>query len=379
MLSQSLRPNRLQDVIGQDTNVNIINNWFIEKKVPNVIFLNGESGSGKSTLGYIIAMLLQCENPKVIDGIVTPCHICSHCTDILTRSFQLDTNFIKSAESDKSDIINISEQIKTQSIFSDKSVYIIDESQSLGNSKTKGVLLNLLENSLDDVYFIIISMQDITTDATMKKALNSRVQKLKFKKVKQTVINEYLFSLLEKFDPEEKINIETFGEVLLEISNHCDGSVRQAVQDFDTVISAKAYSIDIARSLFDWDDEVTIMDLYKKVICNDKSFFTQFNLSEVSITSFIKYGIKVFSDYSIRSYTNDFDEYLLKNFKIFFDKISVVEKLLTILLELDKVYVNDEGILKARALYTIKQFMNSFSDNKVSELPKTTTRRMLKS
>lgn len=379
MLSQSLRPNRLQDVIGQDTNVNIINNWFIEKKVPNVIFLNGESGCGKTSLGLIIAMLLQCEHTTIVNGIISPCLKCSHCTDILSRSFQLDTTFVKSGESDKSDIINISEQIKTQSIYSDKSVYIIDESQSLGNAKTKGALLNLLECDIPEVYFIIISMSDISTDATMKKALNRRVQKLKFKKVKSSDISNYLFTLLEKFDPEEKINIETFGEVIIEITNHCDGSVGQAVQDFDTVMSAKTYDITSARPLFDWDDEVTIMDLYKKVITNDKSFFTQFNLSEVSITSFIKYGIKVFSDYSIRSYTNDFDEYLLKNFKIFFDKISVVEKLLTILLELDKVYVNDEGILKARALYTIKQFMNSFSDNKVSELPKTTTRRMLKS
>ena len=383
MLSQSLRPNRLQDVIGQTANVNIINNWFIEKKVPNVIFLNGESGSGKTTLGYIIAMLLQCKHTTIINGVITPCLECENCRDILTRSFQLDTTFVKSGESDKSDIINISDEIKNQSIFSDKSVYIIDESQSLGNSKTKGALLNLLENDLSSVFFIIISMCDISNDATMKKALNRRVQKLKFKKVGKDVLSDYLFTLLEQFDPDEKIDIETFGKVLIEISNHADGSVGQVVQDFDTVMSAKAYTIEEALPLFDWDNDLAIMDLYKKIIGNDISFFTSFNLNtDITASSFIKYGIKVFSDYVVRSHTNDFDEYQLKNYKYFFDNINRVEKLLRLLLDFDKIYNYDEGITKARFMYEILNFIKIDSVNNLKNDAGTPvakpTRRLLK-
>lgn len=366
MLSQSMRPNKLQEVQCQKAVVEKVNTWFIKNKVPNIIFLNGDSGTGKSTVAYIIALLLQCENVKVVDGISTPCLECSHCKDILTRSFQLDTTFIKGGEANKNDLLDISSSIKTTSILSNKSVFIIDESQSLGNKNTKGALLNLLENDLDDVYIIIISMEDISNDSTMKKALDSRVQKLKFKKPNSKEVSDYLFSLLDVVDPEEKIDISTFGEVILTIAEYSDGSMRQAIQDFDTVITQSAFDIEKMQSVLDYCSIPTVTKLFEMIINNDTSFFSDFDKNNISTIAFIKYGKKMFTDILIKNVSNNIDEYQYKTYPVFYKNIIKVKALCDILMDVNE-YNLDEYKFKYRLL-------NLFSEKKEEKL----VRRIIK-
>lgn len=356
MLTQSLRPNTLQEVKCQDTAVGIINNWFIKQSVPNIIFLNGDSGTGKSTTAYIISMLLQCKNVSIKDGIATPCLECSHCKDILTRSFQLDTHFIKGGEANKNDLMEISDSIKTQSILSDRTVFIIDESQSMGNNSTKGVLLNLLENDLDDVFIIIISMEDISNNLKMKKALNSRVQKVKFKTPSTNQIADYIFDLYEKYDPEAKIDIETFGEVILTIAENSEGSIRQAVQDFDTCMVQEVYTLDRLKEVMDYSSTKKVKELYEKLIKKDISFLA--DLEKENIIGFIKYGKKMLMDVLIRDKTNTIDEYQYRTNGLFYKNIKSVFDICNLIMNINEYSLDEE-----KAKFIFYNYLASTNDN----------------
>jgi MoxR-like ATPase len=59
VLSLSLRPGALQDYLGQDDLVILLENQFVSGRIPHFYILHGPVGSGKTTLARILALALQ--------------------------------------------------------------------------------------------------------------------------------------------------------------------------------------------------------------------------------------------------------------------------------------------------------------------------------
>jgi DNA polymerase-3 subunit gamma/tau len=63
VLNISLRPQQLDDIIGQDDIVKSIKSQFESGRIPHFFLIVGPTGSGKSTIARIIALMLQLKNP----------------------------------------------------------------------------------------------------------------------------------------------------------------------------------------------------------------------------------------------------------------------------------------------------------------------------
>src|SRR5277367_1448951 len=60
-LAVALRPKCLNDIIGQQKNVDMLVKQFMSKRIPHFYIINGGIGEGKTSMSRIIAGILQSE------------------------------------------------------------------------------------------------------------------------------------------------------------------------------------------------------------------------------------------------------------------------------------------------------------------------------
>ena len=56
-----LRPQNLDQMVGQEANREIIQKWIDTDTLPNTLIFYGRSGTGKTTIGRIIPKLMDAE------------------------------------------------------------------------------------------------------------------------------------------------------------------------------------------------------------------------------------------------------------------------------------------------------------------------------
>jgi replication factor C small subunit len=56
-LYRKYRPRGLEDIVGQDAALNIIQSWFTRKEIPHAILISGPSGTGKTTALQIVVLI----------------------------------------------------------------------------------------------------------------------------------------------------------------------------------------------------------------------------------------------------------------------------------------------------------------------------------
>ena len=74
-LYRKWRPDRFEDVKGQDAIVTTLKNQILQDRVGHAYLFCGTRGTGKTTVAKIMARAVNCENP--VDG--SPCGKCSSC------------------------------------------------------------------------------------------------------------------------------------------------------------------------------------------------------------------------------------------------------------------------------------------------------------
>src|ERR1700751_1489483 len=72
-LSEELRPNTFEEMIGAEKLIKQIRSLMSSEHTPRGLMFTGETGVGKTTLADIIAVSLQCRHQKVFG------HPCRHC------------------------------------------------------------------------------------------------------------------------------------------------------------------------------------------------------------------------------------------------------------------------------------------------------------
>ena len=77
-LANKYRPQRFEDVLGQDATVKALVGKIKEGRLPRTSLYCGSHGSGKTTLARIVAKAVNCQNP--VDG--NPCCKCESCVSI---------------------------------------------------------------------------------------------------------------------------------------------------------------------------------------------------------------------------------------------------------------------------------------------------------
>jgi len=259
------RPQKLEDVLGQnsvkETLVNAINN----SKIVHAYLLTGPRGSGKTSSARILAKSLNCSN--ALDGkspSTQPCGVCESCVSIANSS-SIDVVEIDAAShGGVDDARQIVEKVNLASVNGKFRVYIIDEVHMLSNAAFNA-LLKVIEEPPSNVVFILAT----TEVDKVPKTIASRCQQLRFRPI---TIKDCL-ERLEFVSKKENINISSSALEL--IAEHSDGAMRDALSLLDQigVFSSEAQVIteDKIHEVLGGIPALELSELARAVLARDAS------------------------------------------------------------------------------------------------------------
>ncbi len=251
-LYRKYRPQRFDEIVGQDHVTRTIQNAIATDKVAHAYLFNGPRGTGKTTTARILAKSLNCTSRPgdVTDArLVEPCNECASCIDI-TRDVSFDVQEVDAASNRGiDDIRSISE--RAQQAASDPSrfrVFIIDEVHQLSRDGASA-FLKTLEEPPENVVFVLAT----TDPERMISTILSRCQRFDFRPVP----TKALVGRLEQVCGLEGIKAEP--AALEAIARRAHGGVRDALS-----------ALEQARSLY--DDEITaaeVVEIYGGIDTDD--------------------------------------------------------------------------------------------------------------
>lgn len=228
-LYRKYRPQKLDDVLGQETNVEILKNAAKAGRLGQAYIFYGARGTGKTTTARLIAKLLNCEkrrNDPKFASLGEPCNECRECLAIDAQN-SFDVVEIDAASNRGIDEIrNLKENIRTSPASAEHKVYIIDEAHML-----TGAAFNALLKTLEEPPRHAVIILATTEFEKLPLTITSRAQRFVFKKLPKATIIEKLTDIAKK----EKIKIDDAATEL--IAAAAEGSFRDAESLLDQISS----------------------------------------------------------------------------------------------------------------------------------------------
>lgn len=217
-LYRKWRPDRFDDVKGQDHIVTTLKNQIDADRIGHAYLFCGTRGTGKTTMAKIFAKAVNCQSPK--DG--NPCGECAMCKAIADGS-SLNVIEIDAASNNGVDNIRqIREEVSYRPTEGRYKVYIIDEVHMLSIGAFNA-LLKTLEEPPAYVIFLLATTEAHKIPVTIM----SRCQRYDLKRISVEVITERLRELVTA----EKVQVED--KALTYIARMADGALRDALSLLD--------------------------------------------------------------------------------------------------------------------------------------------------
>ena len=245
-LYRKYRPQRFDEVIGQDHVTKTLSHEVIEGSIAHAYLFAGPRGTGKTTTARLLAKALNCHD-RAESG--EPCNVCFSCVGI-TGGSSLDVIELDAASHNKvEDIREIRMNVSTVAATGgSRKVYILDEAHMLSRA-AGNALLKTLEEPPEHVIFVLAT----TEPYKLLDTIRSRSQRFDFHPVGVETLVSHLgdISRREEFDAEQP--------ALDLIASHAAGSVRDAMSLLEQVAALGAgvvRSKDVARALGLADREV---------------------------------------------------------------------------------------------------------------------------
>ena len=221
-LYRKYRPQRFDEVIGQDHVTHTLAREIVEGRVAHAYLFTGPRGTGKTTTARIFAKSLNCPDR---DGRGEPCGACDSCTAV-TGSYSMDVMELDAASHNKvEDVRDLRASVSTvASVGGAKRVFILDEAHMLTKSASNA-LLKTLEEPPDHVHFVLAT----TEPYRLLDTIRSRSQRFDFHLISTELIAEHLGRI------SEAEGYRASPEALLEVARRATGSVRDALSLLEQV------------------------------------------------------------------------------------------------------------------------------------------------
>jgi DNA polymerase-3 subunit gamma/tau len=222
VLARKLRPQRFQDLIGQETVARALRNAIQTGRVAHAFLFAGSRGVGKTSAARILTKALNCQNPQ--EG--EPCNACPLCLEINAGSapdvFEIDAASNRGIDN----IRELRENVKYAPAKCTFKTYIIDEVHML-TQESFNALLKTLEEPPPHVKFILAT----THPHRIPDTILSRCQRYDFPRIPLARMVDYLAGATAQ----EGL---TFSRAALEtVSRNSAGGMRDALTAIDQAVA----------------------------------------------------------------------------------------------------------------------------------------------
>jgi len=223
VLARKYRPQRFQDLTGQEHVVRTLVNALKSGRVAHAFLFTGPRGCGKTTSARILARALNCEKGPTPE----PCGVCGPCVDIAAGN-DVDVQEIDAASNNGVDDVRaLREAAKYLPARDRYKIYIVDEVHMLSGAAFNA-LLKTLEEPPGHIKFLLATTDPQKLPATIL----SRVQRHNI----QLVPLGKIAARLREIAQAEEVHISD-GAVTL-VARQAQGSMRDALSLLDQLFSA---------------------------------------------------------------------------------------------------------------------------------------------
>ncbi|MBT8213028.1 MAG: DNA polymerase III subunit gamma/tau [Acidimicrobiia bacterium] len=232
-LYRKYRPQRFDEVVGQDHVTQTLGREIVDGKVAHAYLFAGPRGTGKTTSARLLAKALNCQNRTTGPE---PCNVCDSCIDIAAGT-ALDVIELDAASHNKvDDIREMRINVSTVAAGENASrVYILDEAHMLSRA-AGNALLKTLEEPPSHVVFVLAT----TEPYKLLDTIRSRAQRFDFHPVAHDVLADYLAEIARRE------GFEANSAALAAVATHARGSVRDAMSLIEQVAALGAGKVDVS-------------------------------------------------------------------------------------------------------------------------------------
>jgi len=255
VLARKYRPQKFEDLLGQETMVQILRNAFSSGRIAHAFMLTGVRGVGKTTTARLLARSLNYKSSVVDEPTIDFSESGDHCQEIM-ESRHIDVMEMDAASrTGIADIREILDSINYSTSSARYKIYIIDEVHMLSKSAFNG-LLKTLEEPPEHVKFIFATTEVHKVPLTIL----SRCQRFDLRQLNE----ELMLKLLSKVTEDEGAKINE-GSLKL-IGRAAEGSARDGLSLLDQAITLSTgnedFDVSSVRDMLGLSDHARIIDLY---------------------------------------------------------------------------------------------------------------------
>ncbi|GLK68789.1 DNA polymerase III subunit gamma/tau [Hansschlegelia plantiphila] len=261
VLARKYRPQRFEDLIGQEPMVRTLRNSFTSGRIAQAWILTGVRGVGKTTTARILARALNYERA---DGSGAPTTDLSelgvHCEAIMESRHVDVIEMDAASHTGVADVRSILETVHYAPVMARYKVFIIDEVHMLSTSAFNA-FLKTLEEPPPHVKFVFATTELRKVPVTVL----SRCQSFSLRRVAADEMTAHL----SRIAAAEEVSVED--EALAVIARASEGSVRDALSLLDQAIAHGEGRVEAqaVRGMLGLADRSGILDLFDAVMRGD--------------------------------------------------------------------------------------------------------------
>ena len=260
VLARKYRPQRFEDLIGQEPMVRTLTNAFAAGRIPQAWMLTGVRGVGKTTTARILARALNFRSAAVDRPSIDLTVPGEHCKAIMEGRHVDVIEMDAASNTGIADVREIIEASRYRPATARYKVYIIDEVHMLSTAAFNG-LLKTLEEPPEHVKFVFATTEIRKVPVTVL----SRCQRFDLRRVEADV----LVAHLAKIAGAESVAVED--EALALVARAAEGSVRDSLSLLDQAIAHGAGTVaaEAVRAMLGLADRARVVDLFEHVMRGD--------------------------------------------------------------------------------------------------------------
>ena len=235
-LNTVYRPCKVDEMLGNKTNINIIKKGLGRNGLHHSMLFTGDAGCGKTTAARIIALGLNCEESKVPTS--DPCLECVSCKSILNQN-SMDVMEINVGQSGGKDAVDkVAQDLQIEPFGIRYKVIIFDEAHKL-TSAAQDLLLKVIEDGYKHVYFIFCTNKP----EKLTNAFISRCNVMHFGRISKDLILKLLMNVAE-FE-----GMDYNPEVIEYLATEARGVPRNALVWVNQIEDEGSWTLDAAKEI----------------------------------------------------------------------------------------------------------------------------------